>query len=184
MKGFHLWVESTVRVNDGVVWLNDPNAICSARVLLNPRARPTTYLKTDSTPRMRIKSAVVPKDRSKSLEVTFELSADGKRLLVIAQNQFYIQLTTRGTSPGDIPPVGVSFPKGTPDRIAVSPGKQITLTVNAASTLWNPVTRTPWSDLPPGEYVLVVRVGFDKDQAFDYQWMGEWTSEEYKLVVK
>ena len=179
--GFYFKVRSEVRDNEWA--LNDPQTICTVSVSLNPRSG-AKYVRTDSLPRMRIKSVTLPQDRSKALEVTFELAADGKTPLVVSQGQFLVAYATQGRSPQDSPALDVWFLKKTPARIAVEPGKPVVLT--AGTSTGDPVTGRPWSELPSGEYVLCVGIasGAPEDAGFDYHWIGTKFSDDYTFVVK
>jgi len=194
VQGMSVLVQSEVRQGKaGLVMdsLDDLNAICTVTVPFGeegpaPKHVVRKVLETDSSPRMRIKSVTLPKDRSKPLQITFELAAEGKMPLVVSQRHFGMTFVTEGRSLQRMPGVGVSFPKATPERITVLPGKPVMFTVTASDAMWNPVTRKPWSDLPSGQYVLCVTIGSGKDQspAFDYEWVGDKYSDEYRLVIK
>jgi hypothetical protein len=189
--GLHFAVESEVvdkQRSDYKVSLNDPNAICTVRASIIPAARRPEYLKTDSSPRMRVKSVTVPEDRSKPFQITFELAAEGTTPLGLKQSQFAIAFSPLGTTPRHSPNADATFPKGTPDRIIVSPGKPITLTVSASISYWERAPSTQRRLLPAGEYILCVAVVSGKDESegprFDYQWVFHTWSDEYKFAIK
>jgi hypothetical protein len=76
--------DSKQAMGSGVVEepLDDVDLLCAVRVWLNsaPRRR---NLPTESAPQLTVKSVVVPSDRSKPLQVTFVLTADGKTPLAL-----------------------------------------------------------------------------------------------------
>ena len=175
-------VESEVRDKDGNVIqrsLDSPDAICTVSVSLD-QVPVQEYRKTDSAPRLRIKSVTMPKDRLKPLMISFELAADGKTPIAVSQKRFCVRLTA-----GKQPPafLDVSFPKDTPGAIIAAPGKPVTVTVSAAT---NQVTGGRWSDLPSVEYVMSVAIVHEGKlrSHFDYNWTGEKYSDEYKLIIK
>jgi hypothetical protein len=168
VDGIGVNFRSEVRDKDGNVIdrsLDKADAICTVEVWFQSPKR--EYLKTDSTPRLRIKSVDVPDDHTKPLMVTFELAATGKKPVAISQRDFDIDLTG-----GDIPPYtgfGFLFPKGTPEIIVISPAKPVVFTL---SVLMNTI---PTHRLSSGEYALLVRIGSFKSrepQCFDYEWEG------------
>ncbi len=184
VKGLYFVVRSEVRDEKGRVVersLDDPNALCSVGVCVNPVLR-GTHRKPDSAPRMRIKSVAVPKDRSQTLRVTFELAAEGNTPLVISRGDFYITVSTQ-ESPKWSVGSPASFSWLTPSLIYVSPGKPIVL---AARTRPDPFRYTALAGLPPGQYVVWVDIRTAKPAGTlcDYHWEGEKHSDEYKLVVK
>ena len=67
-----------------------PDTLCTVGVSLKKRVPPKPPLKSDSTPRVQVKSVTVPKDRAKPLQVTFELAADGKTPVGLIQDQFHV----------------------------------------------------------------------------------------------
>ncbi len=79
---FTFVVKSEVRDKNGKIVsgsLDKPDAICTINVsLLQVPVR--KYAKTDSTPRLHIKSVVMPKDRLKPWQITFELGARARSL--------------------------------------------------------------------------------------------------------
>jgi len=159
---------------------------CTVRVWLN-EPPPQAYLKTESSPRMRVQSVKALQDPSKPLQITFELAAEGKTPLVLdSRGQFWIHLTTIGHSPQTVRAILASFPKGTPDRISVSPERPIMLSVSATDEGANPVTHGPWTSLRPGQYVVAVRIAHFKKGGpyFDYQWVGSKFSDEYTFSLK
>ncbi len=173
-------VKSEVRDKNGNIVggsLDNPDAICTISVsLLQVPVR--EYAKTDSSPRMCIKSVVVPEDRSKPLQITFELASTGKKPVAMLQSDFQIRLTG-----GNIPPYtrfGNSFPEGTPQIIAIAPGKPVVF------KLCVPVDEM--GSLSAGKYVVRIRIGnlkWREPQRFDYEWEGrEHLSNEYKFVIK
>jgi hypothetical protein len=183
----YLRVESLVVDEKGIPVahsLDNPNAKCKVRVWFDEIST-QTYQKTDSSPRVRIKSVTVSKDRSKPLDVTFELAAEGTTPLGLKSKYFYVELWTPGKTLRRLVASDLSFPKGTPDKIMISPGKPITLTATTSSSSWSDTSGAPWTGLPVGEFVLQVEINSDKDEpGFDYHWTGIERSDDYKLVIK
>jgi len=176
--GIYVVVEAEGKRNKGRAvrsLLDNPDTICTVRVVLNPPSA-RRYLRTDSTPRLRIRSVTVPEDGAKSLNVTFELAATGKKPLAIAKRDFDGSLT-RNNLDRDLE-CGVRFSEESPQIISVSPSKPIVLRV---TVYFN-------ADLLSGEYVLRLRIGGGKGrepQSFDYEWEGqEYLSDNFKFVVK
>jgi hypothetical protein len=159
--------------------LDGPDSLCTVSVsLANIEER--QHIKSDSIPRLRIRSVVVPKQDSEPLQVTFDLSAEGKSPVAARQWNFKLFCTIADRSPIW---VSLVFPKGTPDPIIVRPGKPMTFTVTTKSA---PIPDRTWSSLPTGKYRLHVGIWKWKPgpQSFDYEWMGRGArSDEYKLVV-
>ena len=121
-NGLYVLVRSEVRDRKGRIVehsLDGPDAICTVQISFQgPKHE---YLKTDSSPRMHIKSVLVPEDHSKPLQVDFELRAAGKKPVAILQSNFHVYLAG-----GSIPPhtgLDSSFPEKTPQIIIVSSGK-------------------------------------------------------------
>lgn len=178
VHGISALFQSEVRDREGRIVehsLDMTDSICTVHVCLMPERK---YLKTDSSPRLHIKSVAVPKDHSQPLQVTFELSADGKKPVAILQRDFYVELTG-----GNIPPCtgfGYSLPEGTPQTIVVSPDKPIALKYCIPVDV---VGR-----LSAGEYAVRVQIGGVKgreDQCLDYEWEGvKHSSDTYKFVIK
>jgi len=54
------------------------------------------HLGTDSMPRLRIDSVLIPDNPSEELKVTFKLSAEGKTHIALSQEQFSIHINTEG----------------------------------------------------------------------------------------
>lgn len=157
--------------------IDNPNTLCQVHVSFQGPKR--EYLKTDSSPRMRIKAVLVPEDHSEPLQVDFDLSATGKKPVAIWRSNFHVHLTGGSISPGTL--FGFSFPKGAPYKIIVSPGKPTVFRIRV-------VVADLVGSLSPGEYALRIRIGEIKSrepQRFDYEWEGqEHWSNEYKFVVK
>jgi hypothetical protein len=178
VQGIYVIVDAEVFDNKDYVGkhsLDNPDAICTVRVFLK-QIPERKYLKTDSVPRLRIKSVTVPEDGAKSLHVTFELAATGQKPLAIAKHDFLSSLT--GTNLPSYPILGVGFPDEAPEIISLSPSKPIVLRVTVPLD----------AGVPSGEYVLRIRIGSIKSrgpQRFDYDWQGrEYLSENFKFVIK
>ena len=139
-----------------------------------------SYLKTESHPRLRIKSVQKPEKKSQPLELALELSCEGKTMVAVSQEQFSIHIYT------DQQPylfVGdASFPTNAPRVFTVKPQKSSTLSVTTSTNHLR--DGKSWSDLPPGIYTLRVYIGSGKTPQFDYQWLGQTYSDDYKLVIK
>ena len=105
-----------------------PDTLCTVGVSLKKRVPPKPPLKSDSTPRVQVKSVTVPKDRAKPLQVTFELAADGKTPVGLIQDQFHVYVI-QGDSQAFTGTV--QFPAHSVHRVLVRPESPITYTVKA-----------------------------------------------------
>jgi hypothetical protein len=181
--------------------IDDPRRIVSLTVWLHKD--PPPGLQSDSTLHVRITSVSVPKTRSGSLQVTFELSADGAKPLVVDRRWIQIRFEVPQGRADDIPSVNaagwLTFSPGTPERISLAPGKPplaFTATESSGKFLatfrrgFSDVER-PWCDLPAGEYAVFLWVGEERHDPpeprpprFDYEFTGFVRSEPYKIVVK
>jgi hypothetical protein len=162
--------------------LDDPNAICMARVWLN-YVPPKPHLETDSTPRLNIKSIKVTEDSSKPLQITFEISADGTLPVAIRKLDFYLIINRKGES-GHLNPE-IIFPEGTPDYITVKPNNPITLTA------YLPGDYLPEKKFKEGEYIIQIALdaGKPSEQYIDYQWdhriiSNHFISNNYNVTIK
>ncbi|MHB1035370.1 MAG: hypothetical protein ACYC35_11380 [Pirellulales bacterium] len=175
-------VESEVRDNNGNIVsgsLDRPDAICTIGVSL-PQLAGREYLKTDSVLRLHIKSVVMPKDKSKPWQVTFELAASGQKLVAIPRGDFTVGLS-RKTPPPSAMVMYVLFPEKTPEVIAVSPRKPMVFTLDV------PPDAIPEELRASGDYALqvVISRGKRQQQTVDYEWQGRgYSSDEYRFLVK
>jgi len=138
------------------------------------------FLLTASHPRLRIKSVTAQRQRSQPLQVTLELAADGKTPVAVAQEQFSVHIYTANKPflfDGD-----AAFEASAPKVFTVSPQKPSTLTLTTSTDRFG--RRKHWDDLPHGSYTLRVYLNSGKDVTFDYKWLGQTYSDDYKLVVK
>jgi hypothetical protein len=163
--------------------LDDPNAICTVSVAFD-QVRNEPRLKTESSPRIRITSVAVPADPAKPLQVTYELIADGKTPLGVEGMDVFVGFAGAGTRAQDLPGLDLATP-GFLDEISALPGKPVVLTAVTERAICLR-TRKPWSELPPGEYVLCVGIAsaIGERSPCDYHWTGLEVSDEYKLEIK
>ena len=139
-------------------------------------------LPTDGTPHLRIKSVTVPKNRKEPLQVTFDLSTDGKTPLALSRRQLAVRLFSAKRC---VFATDGEFADKLPSVIVVQPGKATTLTMIVSestpvpgqfnerapgescddlpsdSDLFHGVSGDQladrrWSNLPPAKYVLRV----------------------------
>ena len=173
VEGKQVLVKSEVRDEKGRIVpgsLDKPDAICTVYISLKNYVPPKPPLRSDSTPRVRLKSVTVPKDRAKPLQVAFELSADGKTPVGLIQGQFnaYIMQGDSQAFTGT-----VQFPDtSAPQRVLVKPGSPITYTVSVPDE--PTILEGQWKGLDPGKYtlqVIVEGVGLEKGMGFDYLWL-------------
>jgi hypothetical protein len=158
--------------------LNDPNAICTAIVRIK-YVPPRELLKTESKPQISIKSVSVPEERSKPLEISFELAAIGKTPLAFSKTQFRILISTEETQhSADF--FATSFSKDTPEPIIVLPEKAITLKVTPQNLNFH----NKLSDLEAGDYKLRINIAPARANHYDYQAVGQTYSEEYKFKLE
>jgi len=183
IKDLEFLVRSEVRDhNDHIIHgsLDNPDAICTVSVSVK-QALSQKYLVTDSFPGLCIKAVNVAQDASKSLQISFELFADGKKPLAVYQSQFSVHLA-RLNQPFEFCSGDILFPKETPQVITVLPGKPIIITVIAFA---NKDTDKLWNSLPAGEYVLSIEIGGSKEQNYDYQWVSSPVdSDKYQLFIQ
>lgn len=154
----------------------------SAAVLVSLNQPPPDrqYAKTDSVPHLGIKSVVMPKDKSKPWQITFELTATGKKPVAMSQGEFGVRVTRKAAPPLDIC-FYLLFPEQTPKVITVSPRKPMVFTVDV------PPDAIPDDVFSSGEYALQIVVSAGKRQkpSVDYEWEGiEHSSDKYKFVIK
>jgi hypothetical protein len=180
LEGMYVRVEPHVQDRSGTSF-GKTDSPCTVRVWLNVPP-PRDYLKTESSPRIRVKSVAVANDPSKPLQVTFELSAEGATPLAVSSGDFYIELRD-AKSPQHTASLLAYFPEGTPLWIRVWPTKPIVLT---ATTRDSPFEGMGPDGRPSGEYRVEVRIyEFKPDRpGCDYHWQGEKSSDEYTLVIK
>ena len=172
VEGKQVLIKSEVRDENGRIVrksLDKPDAICTVYVWVKKYVPPTPPLRSDSTPRVQVKSVTVPKDRDKPLQVTFELAADGKTPVGLIQDQFNVYIT-QGDSQAF---TGTAqFPAHSVHRVLVKPGSPITYTVTAPDE--GTLAEGEWKGLDPGKYtlrVVIEGVGLVKGMGFDYLWL-------------
>jgi len=150
-------------------------ALLIATCLANAR---TNYLSPDGWIRPRIKAVAITKERPQHLQVTFELVAVGKTPVAVAQDQFGILISKRRWYFDS----GLSFTNGAPRIFTVSPDTR--LTINATVLLtnkWDEKQR--WIELSPGQYGAQIFIGSGKTRQFDYQWMGQMSSDRLEFEI-
>ena len=103
--------------------LDNLDAMCTVTVTLDQTPK-REYLKTNSSPRIQIKS-VVPDKKANRLQVTFEVSAIGSKPLAISQRWFNSIIVGRDASSDRT--FSADFPKGTPEFISILPDKPAVL---------------------------------------------------------
>ena len=160
--------------------LNKPDAICTVQISLKKYVPPKPPLRSDSNPRLRVKSVAMPKGRTGTLQVTFELAADGKTPLGLLECQFNV-CVTKENSPvsaggaqlpdGSIPAEFSDKSFGPAGNILVKPGSPITLTAKVPDE--TTISLGEWSGLDPGKYVVRIFIegrGTMKGMGYDYLW--------------
>ncbi len=184
VQGRNVLVRSEVQDSKGRIVehsLDRPDALCTVSVSLRPRPPEPEYLKTDSAPRLRIKSVEMPNDMTRPWQITFELSATGKKPVAILQRNFDVLVTRIGPQPLKIGAY-LLFPDQTPNIIKVSPDRPMSYAVQV------PPDAIPEDLLSSGEYALQIVVGAAEKvrrQTVDYEWQGEGhSSDKYKFVIK
>ena len=183
VEGKQVLVQSEVRDEQGRIVrksLDKTDAICTVHVWVKKYVPPKPPLRSDSTPRVQVKSVTVPKDRAKPLQVTFELAADGKTPVGLLEGQFGVKITRPGSrlaigpdqlAEGCIRP---EFPKGSFEadgKILVKPGSPVVRTAKVPDELT--ISLGEWSGLEPGKYdvrIFIVGRGFMKGMGYDYMW--------------
>jgi hypothetical protein len=149
-----------------------PDALCTVEISLKKYVPPLPPLKTDSNPRVTVKSVVVPKDRTKPLQVTYEIAAEGKLPLGLLFNQVYVRLTLKDSV---LRETDGPFSDGCEEfTYLIKPGSPRTFTVKVPDD--SALEDGDWDGLHPGKDKYAVQVGIDgrsvlKGEAFDYSWV-------------
>lgn len=137
------------------------------------------FLITSSSPLLRIKSVKKPSKPNQPLELLVELNSDGATSVAISQEQITVCIYTenqpylfRGK------PV---FPKDAPNIFTVTPTKPSTLSFTVSTN--DSGSHEHWSKLPKGNYMLRVYVNSGKSTEFDYQWIGQTYSDDFKIKI-
>jgi len=173
VEGKMVAIHSEVRDATGEIVhnsLNRRDAVCTVYISLKKYVPPKPPLRSDSTPRLQVKSITVPKVRAKPLKVTFELAADGKTPVGLIQYQFhaYIMQGDSQKFTGTVQFPGVSVL----DRVLVKPGSPITCAVTVPDN--GTLAEGEWKGLDPGKYtlqVIIEGIGLVKGMGFDYLWL-------------
>jgi hypothetical protein len=163
--------------------LNKPDTICTATVSFNP-TREKRYLSPFGTPRLRITSITMPKDRNDPLQIEFELSVDDKGPIALSKDQFAVHLSVDGKPVGSFP---LSLAETKEEIIKVMPGKPVSLkgSIPSRENTTDKFKHTHWNKLPLGKHDLRVGIGFfNKTQTFDYQWRGTTWSEKQQITIQ
>ncbi len=172
VEGKQVLVISEVRDEKGRIVrksLDKPDAVCTVYAWVKKYVPPKPPLRSDSTPRVQVKSVTVPRDRAKPLQVTFELAADGKTPVGLIQDQFHVYVI-QGDSQAFTGTV--QFPAHSVHRVLVKPESPITYTVSVPDE--PTILEGGWKGLDPGKYTLQVIIeggGLWKGMGFDYLWL-------------
>ena len=94
------------------------------QISLKKYVPPKPPLRSDSNPPLRVKSVAMPKGRTGTLQVTFELAADGKSPLAVTEAQVSVRLYDGETCVFEGHPT-----KNPPDVFRVQPGKPSTFSI-------------------------------------------------------
>jgi hypothetical protein len=157
-----------------------PRAIGGVSVCMNALQEPK-YVPYKGELQLTIISAKVRRRAREGIEVSFQVAVKGTTPIAFTTSQVDVSLAwpkgmpvKRGNK--------VQFPKTTPERITVVPGKPIVLTLDALGGFGLP---EDWRELEPGHYSLEVWIrGDTKGQAeFDYHWLKIARTKPYPIVV-
>lgn len=153
---------------------------CALSTLATALQAADDFANADGIPTLRITSVKTGDKKSQPLEVSFELSTDGKTPIALAQSQFSAQIFAKDkTCPftGD-----VTFTSNDPKVLKVLPGQPITVSPQTSTNRFG--TNEFWDALPPGSYILRIYINSGKSQEFDYQWLGQTYSNDHTLLIK
>jgi hypothetical protein len=136
------------------------------------------YLASDGPPSLRIMSVISPVHKPESLEITLELAATGKTPVAISQNHFGVRI-------GPLYPqfdTDVVFGTNSPHIFIAKPDKPVSLTFTVSTNGSHFLAY--WTNLKPGRHTVKVLIGCDKGQHFDYEYMGQWHSDDCEFELK
>jgi hypothetical protein len=188
VQGKRLVVRSETKGAKGnFIWRSAkrPDIVCTVEISLKKYVQPPPPLKTDSNPRVTVKSVVVPKDRTKPLRVTYEIAAEGKLPVGLLFNQVGVRLTLGNSVLCET--VG-PFSDGCEEFIyLIKPGapRSFTVTVPDDSTLDD----GDWDGFHPGKDTYAVQAVIDgqsvlRADAFDYSWVNGRPRRDCKVESK
>jgi len=137
------------------------------------------FLSTASSPRLRIKSVKKPTKTNQPLELLVEMAADGTTSVALSQEQITVSIHTENEP--YLFQGKPTFPKDAPNIFTVTPTKPATLSFTVSIN--ESGRHEHWSKLPKGNYTLKVYVNSGKSAEFDYQWLGQTYSDDFKLKI-
>ncbi len=136
-------------------------------------------LPTTSYPLLQIKKVQILQDKSQPLQLILELIDKGKAPLALSQDQFSIHIFTQ-ESPYLLTG-NVAFSREVPEIIKLNPQETVALNCKAPGDRFRSAC---WGDLKPGLYTLRIYINSTKSRKFDYQWLGQTSSDDYQLEIK
>jgi hypothetical protein len=128
-------------------------------------------------PRLRIKSVATPKEKSRPLELTVELTADGKTPVSVSREQFSVHISPYPSFIAD-----AIFPTNAPQVFTVPSQKSVSFTLSVSTNRFDRGER--WSELRPGKHTIQVYLNSGKSREFDYQFLGQTYSDSHEIEIK
>jgi len=139
----------------------------------------SSFRKTDSWPVMVIESVVMPTTSNGPLEIVFTLKASKMSPVAVAQHSFGVVISDE-SHPWQFVATP-TFPSEKENVLIVQPGSSIHLKATALAD--NHDKKKTWYSLPAGEYKMRIYAWGGKSREFDYQWLGQTYSDDYKLTI-
>ena len=134
---------------------------------------------TDSLPVITIKSVNMPMMAKKPFEIVFEIKAKGTLPVAIAGKDLEIVIQNNNN-----PWLFIAtpyFPDSKSEIFIIQPGQPLLLKANVLADKMN--KEKTWYNLPSGEYEIRVYAFSGKALKFDYQWLGQTYSNNYKFII-
>jgi hypothetical protein len=133
---------------------------------------------TKSSPVIVIKSVIQPKIPESPLEIDFELKVKGISPVAIEEKNFGVVIKSKNNLLITSNP---SFLNDKRQVFLIQP--EHTLRLRAAVLSDREDKNKTWYSLPYGEYDLRIYIWTGKTLEFDYQWLGQTYSNDYKFII-
>ena len=134
---------------------------------------------TESSPVIVIKSVITPTIAKKPLEIVFELKANGTSPVAIAGKD--LDVVIQDNSNSWLFTATPYFPNEKRKIFIMQPGQPLILKATVLNDKMN--KKKAWYSLPSGEYKIRIYAFSSKTLEFDYQWLGQACSNEYKFMI-
>ena len=138
-----------------------------------------SFKKPDSWPIMVIESVVVPTTPNSPLEIVFTLKASKTSPVAVAQSSFGVVISDK--SHPWLFVATPNFPSEKEKVLIAQPGHPIHLKATALAD--NHDQKKTWYSLPAGEHEMRIYAWGGKSLEFDYQWLGQTYSDDYRLMI-